>query len=359
MTEPAIHIFAHRGRGVTDIGPQDAADAKGEGLKELPPENSREAVEWAFKNGFAVEIDVTMTKDGRVIVTHTDDLGFHNAVAKNARERAARKGAEAGDDNWYVSRKTFAEMKRLKTGLGGRTAPFLTYEDLISLMRDYPSAVVNVEIKGTIGTFMAESRKPSLVEKLAQLTPDAMLERIIWSSFANSNIMEIRKVLKEKSGRPRANMPHVRVAQLFAEPGRLSPHGGEEDSVYPDALDRYMQFTEENVAKAFRQDIAAVHPCIDSLMTEEGRGAVRYCARNGIAIRTWALNEKNPEKDSDASRVAKTQIEHILELKERYPTLEIDIITDYPEEVERLVSGNAVPRPEHGPSPEGHRDLRA
>ncbi|MDD4617207.1 MAG: glycerophosphodiester phosphodiesterase family protein [Alphaproteobacteria bacterium] len=343
MSGKAIHIFAHRGCGVTDNGPQGALDAKGTALCSLPPENSEEAIETAFRKGYPVEIDVTMTLDGHVIVTHTNDLSFHNVEARRAREER-EKGKGAKENDWYVSRKTFEEMRQLRTGLGGRTAPFLTYDRFIGLMRKYPSAVVNVEIKGTIqGELMAEPKEPSLVEMLAKRTPNNMLDRIIWSSFAVSNLHRLRLEFKKKSGKPRKNMPHVHVAQLFAEPDRLKAHGGEEDRVYPDTDDSYMQFTEENVARVNRKDVKAVHPSIDSLMTEEGAAAVRYCAKNGITIRTWALNEKNPGKETEASALAQRRIERILEYRETFPELQIDIITDYPEEVEKVVASWTMP----------------
>ena len=38
----------------------------------------------------------------------------------------------------------------MKTGIGGQTEAFLTYEQFLKLFRNYPDLITNVEIKGTI-----------------------------------------------------------------------------------------------------------------------------------------------------------------------------------------------------------------
>ena len=317
-----IEIFAHRGSGVTDIGPQDAPDAKGDNLKNIPPENSFEAIEAAFKNGYSVEVDVTMTADGRVIVTHTNDLSRHSPEARKLYEETNKR--------CFVSEMTFDEISRMQTGLGGRTAPFLTYEAFLELLERYPAVKANIEIKGTIQEepLMAELQNPSLIDQLVKLTPASLRNRIVWSSFANSNIVEMKK-----------RLPDAEAAQLFAEPGRLMEKGGEDPVYPPPSKDRYVQFTKENLEKlgCGPEGIAAAHPCIDSLMTEEGSAAVQYCAEKHIAIRTWALLEKDPGKDFPASLEAKQKILQVVEFKKKYPSLKIDIITDYPEAVEGLL----------------------
>jgi len=156
------------------------------------------------------------------------------------------------------------------------------------------------------------------------------MDRIIWSSFANSNITEMK-----------ARVPSAEVAQLFAEPGRLEESEEEKDFIYPKpSKDVYMQFTEKNLKKyGFGSSgISAAHPCIDGLMTDEGRAAIQYCAQNGIGIRTWALLEKDPSKDFPASAEAKRRILAAVGLKKDYPSLTIDIITDYPKAIEDIIA---------------------
>jgi len=140
----------------------------------------------------------------------------------------------------------------------------------------------------------------------------------IWSSFATSNIVKMKE-----------RIPEAQIAQLFAELERLKSHKGE-DLVYPaPAVDRYRQFAVKNVEELMKQGIKAAHPCIVSLMSEEGAATAKFCAENGIAIRTWALGEKNPSKNAEAKKL----IMNVLNIKEQYPNLKIDIITDYAPDV--------------------------
>jgi hypothetical protein len=133
--------------------------------------------------------------------------------------------------------------------------------------------------------------------------------------------------------------PKARVAQLFAEPARLIEKSIE-DPVYRSTSDLYMQFTVENLKKLDPR-IKGAHPSIDSLMTAAGAAAAKYCAENKIAIRTWALGEKNPGKNEEA----KKQIMNVLNLKKRYPDLSIDIITDYAPDVQSILREAALSAP--------------
>jgi glycerophosphoryl diester phosphodiesterase len=334
MTEDAktIGIFCHRGfYGVTDVGPQSADDAKGPALKNLPPENSEESIEMAFKNGFPIETDVTTTCDGHIIVTHANDLALHNAEAKKAKkDRKNRKviGETPKEYDNYISKKSFEVIQKLQTGLGGRTAPFLTYERFMALMRKYPLAFANIEIKGTIqDDSIKTSEHPSLIDRLIEETPPELQARIVWSSFSKSNIVKMRE-----------KVPKADIALLFAEPERLDANEGKEDLVYPDTEDRYLQFNVKNVEEMDRQGIKAVHPCIDSLMSSEGEKAVGYCAAHGMTLRTWAQREKKPNAASEKAQEAKALIVNVLNLKKQYPTLHIDIITDYPKDVQDIIN---------------------
>jgi glycerophosphoryl diester phosphodiesterase len=300
-------IFCHRGfYGVTDSTSQANDDAKGPGLKEAPPENSELSIRTAFEKKLAVELDVTMTKDRELVITHTNDLTFHSLEA------------QPGD---RVSEKTLRELSQMKTGLGGQTAPFMTFAQLIDLLFEFPSAIANIEIKGTIqAELLAELKDPSLIERLVALTPSVLLGRIIWSSFANSNIMAFKEAV-----------PHASIAQLFAEPARVEdivlP-----DLVYPDRSDTYLQFTPANLAWLDSR-IESVHPSLDSLGGQPGLEAIVQCAEKGLHVRTWALNEKDPFKNPKAHG----DIVSAVELLFSYPKLKLDFITNFPEQVALLV----------------------
>lgn len=297
-------IFCHRGLyGCTDVNQEflKRPYAKGELLSQLPPENSYTSIKAAFDLGYNVELDVCMTKDNFLIVTHTNHLPVH---VKNAL------------DTDYVSTKTFEEIAQLKTGIGGKTEPFLTYEKFLDLFQSYPNALVNIEIKGTLEPkdALPPQEHPSIVEQLIKITPEKMYDRIIWSSFSTEMIAELKKFV-----------PQAKVAQLFCEFKEDEPY------IFKNRSDRYLQFTHENIKSIDeRLSLEAAHIEISTLDDNE---ALAYCVCHGIHIRTWTLLERNPEKDSDA----KQNICKVFYLKKKYPTLSFDIITDYAPVVEKMI----------------------
>jgi glycerophosphoryl diester phosphodiesterase len=277
-------------------------DVKGPALRDLPPENSEESVEEAFKNGYHTEIDVVMTKDNEIVITHTNELYLHIENAKKGE---------------YVCDRTLAEMKEMQTGLAGRKSPFMTYEGLIKLLYKYPSAKVNVEIKGVKqpGGQMAEPKDPSLIDVLVQKTPKTLYERIVWSSFATSDLVRMKELA-----------PQANVAHLF---GSNKP---EEAAIYPDTDDRYWQFNLENLKKIHAQipALAGVHVFVDTVFNP---GMMAYCNAHGLDVRTWVTGEKKPTVDD----VSRQNILNVLKVKERFPEMKIDIISDFPVQVAQVL----------------------
>ena len=298
-----MKIFAHRGMsGCTDIGHEHLIreDVKGQNLKNLAPENSEASVEAALQNDFGVEIDVVMTIDRELIITHTNKLSLHSWEAA---------------ENDYVSEKKLDEILKIKTGKGGQTATFLTYKRLLELLKQYQNLSINVEIKGNIdpeGSF-AELTNPTIVEKIIEQTPEELFKRIVWSSFAISSLIEMKKF-----------MPDANTAMLFCS------DTSEELKIYSDKYDTYLKFNPANLQFVLSQipNLNGAHPCIDSI----DDAALNICNKNKLNIRTWALNEKNPLKDNDA----KNKILNIIKIQENYTNSSYDIITDYPLEVKSL-----------------------
>ena len=298
-------IFCHRGLyGCTDVN-QDFLKmpyAKGELLSQLPPENSYTSIKAAFDAGYNVELDVCMTKDNVLIVTHTNHLPVHV------------RGALETD---YVSTKTFHEISEMRTGIGGKTEPFLAYENFLDLFQRYNNVLVNIEIKGTLEpqNALPPRENPSVVEQLVKITHEKLYNRIIWSSFSTEMITELKKL-----------KPEAKVAQLFCEPKDNEPY------IFKNRTDKYLQFTYENIKNIHKQlPLEAAHVEISTLNDDE---ALAYCLNNGIYIRTWALLERNPEKDLNA----KQNIQKLLQFKEKYPSLCFDIITDYAPIVEKFIN---------------------
>ena len=299
------YIFCHRGLyGCTDVNQNflKMPYAKGELLSQLPPENSYTSIKDAFDAGYNVELDVCMTKDNVLIVTHTNHLPVHV------------KGVSEAD---YVSTKTFQEISEMRTGIGGKTEPFLTYENFLDLFQQYNNLLVNIEIKGTLEpkNALPPQESPSVVEQLIKTTPEKIYNRIIWSSFSSEMITELKNL-----------KPEAKVAQLFCEPKDNEPY------IFENRTDRYLQFTYDNIKSLHKQiSLEAAHVEISTL---QDNTALKYCIDNAIHIRTWALLERNPEKDLNA----KQNIQKLLQLNEKYPTLCFDIITDYAPIVEKIAN---------------------
>lgn len=297
-------IFCHRGLyGCTDVN-QDFLKmpyAKGELLSQIPPENSYTSIKAALDLGYGVELDVCMTKDHVLIVTHTNHLPVHV------------KGALDTD---YVSTKTFQEISEMRTGIGGKTESFLTYERFLDLFCQYSDLCVNVEIKDTLEPrdALEPQENPSIAEQLKKVTPEKLCERIIWSSFSTDMIAEVKKLT-----------PTAKVAQLFCEFKEDEPY------IFKNRKDRYLQFSYKNVEAIHQQvSLEAAHVEISTLCDND---ALFYCLSHHIRLRTWALLERNPNKDLDALK----NIKKLLEFKKKYPVLEFDIITDYAPIVKEII----------------------
>lgn len=156
---------------------------------------------------------------------------------------------------------------------------------------------------------------PSVVEQLIKVTPEKIYNRIIWSSFSTEMIMELKKL-----------KPEAKIAQLFCEPKNNEPY------IFENGTDKYLQFTYENIKTIHKQiPLEAAHVEISTLNDDK---ALKYCLNNDIHIRTWALLERNPDKDIGA----KQNIRKLLQLKKKYPALCLDIITDYAQVVKKSLT---------------------
>ena len=303
--ENKIHLFCHRGLyGCTDVN-QDFLRmpyAKGTALKDLPPENTYTSIKAAFDAAYGVELDVCMTKDNILVVTHTNHLSVHTYDAS---------------ENDYVSTCLLSDIKKMKTGIGGKTESFLTYEQFLDLFKNYPNLSANVEIKGTIEpkNALLPQTNPTITEQLTKVTPENIKKRIIWSSFSTGMIADLKKL-----------NPQARVAQLFCGLKK------EEPFIFQGLPDRYLQFNLKNLKQISKTiSLEAVHVEISTLSDNE---ELKFCRENSIHIRTWAILERNPEKDN----IAQQNLLKVFELSKKYPDLHFDIITDYAPSVTQLLS---------------------
>ena len=201
--------------------------------------------------------------------------------------------------------------------MGGQTKSFLTYNQFLDLFQNYPNLVTNVEIKGTIEPHnaLAPQTNPTITEQLTKTTPENIKKRIVWSSFSSEMLADFKRL-----------NPTVETAQLFCEPKDTEP------LIFKGLPDRYLQFTLKNIKQIHKeQRIKAAHVEISTLNDDE---ILIFCLKNHIKIRTWSLLERNPEKDA----AARQNLIKVFKLAERYPDLNIGIITDYAPAVSQLFS---------------------
>lgn len=125
------------------------------GLSATHPENSMEAFRAALAAGLdGFELDVQPTLDGVCLVLHDDDLA-----------RTAQGGG-------ILRRLKCSDVPRLKNG---EEVPRL------SEVLDLPARLINVELKG----------EPGWQQALAAVEASEALERVLFSSFEHSEILQL------------------------------------------------------------------------------------------------------------------------------------------------------------------------
>jgi len=216
---PRPRIFGHRG-------------AAGE-----MPENTMVSFERAVTSGaIYLELDVHMTRDSQVVVSHDPDL-------------ARTCGRDA-----FIKDMTWAELQHADAGYmltfdGGRTFPFRGRSIRIPRLTEVLGAFLNVnyviEIKQT---------EPSLVSKLLATIDEAGMRRhVLIASELDQPIREVR----ELAPRIPTNFPYSDVAgflqALAARDSAYSPSGSALQ--IPPTYEGWKMVTPESVEFAHRFDL--------------------------------------------------------------------------------------------------------
>lgn len=205
-----IKIWAHRG-------------ASG-----YAPENTLEAFELAVKQkADGVELDVHLSKDGRLVVAHDERL-----------ERVS-------DGEGFLKDYTLKELKKFtfnKTHPEYKSAKLPSLDEVYELLKP-TGLTVNVEIK------TSDFDYPGIEEKLVKLAREWQMEdRVLYSSFNHYSLMRIRKV-----------EPQVKIGLLYSEkfvnvPGYGANLGA--DALHP----HFPMVLEDGYLEACRKNHLLVHP---------------------------------------------------------------------------------------------------
>ena len=204
-------LTAHRGTGPTSVFGATFP-------RKYLPENSLSAIKAAIVQGAdAIEIDIFKSKDGKVVVTHDDEL-WRNEYG------ADRSGASlpAGEtkESYLVGQKTVDELKRVAIGADGETMPMLS--EVMGMVSDanetlvrYGKApvILNIELKDDT----AVSAMLDLLTDAAADTGGVTLGNIVFCSFKHEALKAL-KAESERRGMVGINIaPGIKTADLFGK----------------------------------------------------------------------------------------------------------------------------------------------
>ncbi|MDR1245553.1 MAG: glycerophosphodiester phosphodiesterase [Clostridiales Family XIII bacterium] len=205
------------------------------GASGCAPENTLTAFRIAADMGAdGVELDVQLTKDGRIVVIHDETID------------------RVSDGSGRVKDYTLAELKRFNFNKKGITPPLFTeiptLEEVLELLSD-TGLTVNIELK--TGLFFYEG----IEEKtLSAVRSRGMEERVIYSSFNHYSVMRVK-----------ALAPTAKTGLLFG--------GG-------------VIVTAETCE---RLGVTASHPDIGALRYP---GFIRDAKARGLKVHAWTANDE-------------------------------------------------------------------
>ena len=204
------------------------------GASGYAPENTLEAFELAAKTGAdGVELDVHLTRDGELVVTHDEEI------------------SRVSNGSGRVADMTLKELKALRfnrTHPEYRDARIPTLGEVFELLR--PTGLgINIELKNSLIDY------PELERRTIELAARAFgTERVIFSSFSHASMVRVKEIDRSlKCG-----------------------------LLYEASLVRPWEY-----ARGLGMD--ALHPHFSEVITPGGECAQAHAA--GIRIHTWTVNQ--------------------------------------------------------------------
>lgn len=269
-----LRIGGHRGSGQTD----HAAASPEEKAK--PAENTIASIQQAIEAGAElIEVDVMLSADGEVVVTHTNLLEVHVLHPD--------MWAKCDPARPYVSQYTLNELRGFGVGPRG-DGQIPTLCEVLALMQSN-CVLLNIELKGRQGTddlSVNKNEAKSLVVSVVDVINAATVEkeRVILSSFAVSVLEEAKRVA-----------PDIKRAMLYVPPtdagaGRRVFH----EQSRPTDSSVYEVLTCERLIALHQQlGLSFIHPEVTSLQEAHLQTIVQHDMRapDGalLGIHTWSL----------------------------------------------------------------------
>lgn len=150
------------------------------GYKGLYPENTLASFDAAIRHGAEmIELDITLTKDRKVVVIHDDTVDRTTNGTGNVRTFPLKKLQRLDAGSWFDSR------------FSGERIP--TLADVLDLAKDNIS--VNIEIKSSAWEFSAP--EDAIEKQVLMLVRDKkMTDQILVSSFEKNLLYNLRSMDK-------------------------------------------------------------------------------------------------------------------------------------------------------------------
>lgn len=219
------------------------------GASGYAPENTLEAFQKAIDmEADGIELDVQMTKDGRLVVIHDETI---NRVSNG---KGLVKDFTYEELIQFNVNKKFPELGKVKIP---------TLEEVYLLLKD-TKLYINVELKNGIIFY------ENLEEKVLELTSKMELcDRVIYSSFNHYSVLKLKEL-----------DPLVKTGFLYE--------------------DGYLDMPEY----AKKHHVEALHPALYNLQYPN---FIKDCKSRGIDIRVWTVN-----KVEDMKKLFKHEIQGII-----------------------------------------------
>jgi glycerophosphoryl diester phosphodiesterase len=249
---------------------------------EHPAENTLPAFRAALDDGAdGLEIDVMMSCDGALVVTHSNDLSQHVFTVQQQGE--SREG--------YVRGRTLNDLRALPVGVH-RNGTIPTLSEVFDLLHTYSAQhpdrklTLNIEMKDVKGTFDPPDRD-AMVEALAHAIRASGWppERVVVSSFAREDLVAMAA---QKTG--------VGLGMLFTSP----EEAGQPIYKGRETKETYLGFTPQTINETCQmvEGLTALHPELGSITGETMRAA----ASEGLAVNPWFDHERHPSEDRERLR---------------------------------------------------------
>ncbi|WP_080494449.1 glycerophosphodiester phosphodiesterase [Burkholderia ubonensis] len=291
-------LTAHRGTGPTSVFGPTFPDT-------YHPENSLAAIRAAILQGAdAIEIDIFKSKDGKVMVTHDDEIWRNEFGADRSGTNLPAGETKA---SYLVGNKTIDELRNIAIGRDGETMP--TLSDVMTLVSDANRTLaqygknpilLNVELKDD----EAVSAILDLVADGATESDTVPLDHIVFCSFKHDALREL-KAQAEQRGMQGINIaPGIKTADLFGK-DNMNPDFSLKDSnakYHPNAINNLRALVEGNGFQGY-----------DGILWDLREPIVELAASGGKALHASTSDFRQYGDNRDFSLV-------LLELSKRVET---------------------------------------